>query len=261
MAARCPSDLALEHHLLAPERSPVADHLAACPACATRLESMRRQGDEFLQYVFPATVEAVQDAAEAGPARRLAWPRWLAVVPALGAATALVVFLARPAAPPPDYLGMKGSGELGLSVFVQEGTGPRLARDGAAVAGGAALRFRVRAGRPCHLWLLSVDARGQVSRLHPTRGDGGAAVEQTVDLPGGAVLDGQAGPERILAVCAPAPVAWASTEAAARAAFGAGGADTVRRASRLTGLPAGTVQDSLLLEKLAPDAPRQERTP
>jgi len=248
MTARCPSDLALERHLLAPERSSLTGHLAACPGCAARLETMKQQGEDFLRFVYPATVEAVEAAAER-PSALKAWRRWLALVPALGGAAALLFFLARPSAPPDDYLGVKGGGPLGLAVFVQEGTGPRLARDGEPVAAAASLRFRVRTGRPCHLWLLSLDARGQVSRLYPTQGEGGAAVERSADLPGGAVLDGQPGPERIIALCAPAPLGWASAEAAVRASAGAAGAESVRRAAPIAGLPAGTAQDSLLLEK------------
>jgi hypothetical protein len=117
------------------------------------------------------------------------------------------------------------------------------------VPAGSALRFRVRVARPCHLWLLSVDARGQVSRLYPTAGDGGATVERSADLPGGAVLDGQPGPERIIALCAPTPLGWARAEAAVRASLGPTGAESVRRAAPISGLPAETTQDSLLLEK------------
>jgi len=248
MTARCPSDLALERHLLSPERSTLAGHLAACPACAARLETMKRQGEEFLRFVYPATVEAVEAAAER-PSLAKAWRRWLLLVPALGGAAALLFFLARPAAPPDDYLGVKGGGPLGLAVFVQEGTTPRLARDGEPVAAGAALRFRIRTARPCHLWLLSLDARGQVSRLYPAQGEGGALVERSADLPGGAVLDGQPGPERLIALCAPAQLGWTSAEQAVRASVGAAGPDAVRHAVTVAGLPAGTAQDSLLLEK------------
>ena len=248
MTARCPSDLALETHLLAPERSSLTGHLAACQACAARLATMQRQGEDFLRFVYPATVEAVE-AAAARPSLTLAWRRWFALVPALGGAAALLLFLARPAAPPDDYLGLKGGGPLGLAVFVQDGSSPRLARDGEPVPAGSALRFRVRIARPCHLWLLSVDARGQVSRLYPAAGEGGAAVERSADLPGGAVLDGQPGPERIVALCAPAPLGWAAAESAVRASLGAPGPDSVRGAASIAGLPAGTAQDSLLLEK------------
>lgn len=248
MTARCPTDLALERHLMAPERSTLTGHLAACPGCAARLATMQRQGEDFLRYVYPATVEAVE-AAAARPSLRLAWRRWLLLVPALGGTAALLFFLARPAAPPDDYLGVKGGGPIGLAVFVQEGSSPRLARDGEPVPAGAAIRFRVRTARPCHLWLLSLDARGQVSRLYPAQGEGGALVERSADLPGGAVLDGQPGPERIIALCAPAPLGWAGAEQAVKASAGAAGPEAVRRAVAVAGLPAGTAQDSLLLEK------------
>jgi hypothetical protein len=248
MTARCPSDLALERHLLSPERSTLTGHLAACPACAARLETMKRQGEEFLRFVYPATVEAVE-AAAARPTLAKAWRRWLLLVPALGAAAALLVLVSRPAAPPDDYLGVKGGGPLGLAVFVQEGSAPRLARDGEPVAAGSALRFRIRTARPCHLWILSLDARGQVSRLYPVQGEGGALVERSADLPGGAVLDGQPGPERLIALCAPAPLGWASAEQAVRTSAGAAGPDVVRQAITVAGLPSGTAQDSLLLEK------------
>jgi hypothetical protein len=249
MIARCPSDLALEQHLASPEGSALAGHLAACPGCAARLATMQRQGEEFLRSVYPATVEAVEAAAAHGPGLFPAWGRWFALVPALGGAAALAIFLARPVAPPDDYVGVKGGGPLGLAVFVQEGNTPRAARDGDPVPAGAALRFRIRTARPCHLWLLSVDGRGQISRLYPTQGEGGAAVERSADLPGGAVLDGLPGPERVIALCAPAPLGWSGAEAAVRAAFGASGPEMVRRAVPISGLPAGTAQDSLLLEK------------
>ncbi len=249
MTARCPSDLALERHLLSPERSTLTAHLAACPACAARLQTMQRQGEEFLRYVYPATVEAVEAAAASGPSGAVRWLRWLALVPALGAAAALALFLAFPSAPPDDYLGIKGGGALGLTVFVQEGANARPVRDGETVPAGAALRFRVRTARACRLWVLSVDGRGQVSRLYPTQGEGGAVLERTADLPGGALLDGLAGPERVVALCAPEALPWAGAEAAVRAAFPAPGPEPVRRGAVVAGLPAGAAQDAVLLEK------------
>jgi Domain of unknown function (DUF4384) len=248
MSARCPSDLALERHLLEPEASSLAGHLAACPACAARLAAMQQQDEDFASFVYPVTVEAVEATAGSRWTAILAWRRWLVLVPALGAAAA-VFLMARPTAPPDDYLGVKGGGPLGLAVFVQEGTGARQAHDGEVVAAGAALRFRIRTAQPCHLWILSVDARGQISRLFPLQGEGGAVVERSADLPGGAVLDGQPGPERILALCTPAPVAWPGAEAAVRAVFTPAGPEAVRRGATVTGLAPGAAQDSVLLEK------------
>lgn len=245
MTARCPSDLALEKHLLAPEASALRGHLEACQPCRDRLTEMRRLGDEFQQYVFPATVGAVEAAA----ARRPAWDlmRWLAPLPALAAAAALVL-VAGPGAPPDDYLGVKGGGSMGLAVFLQGAAGPHPAKDGEVVPASAAVRFKVRPARPCRLWVLSVDATGQVSRLFPAEGEGGLEVTRVTELPGGAVLDGQAGPERFLALCAPVPLTYAVVEGAVRAAAAAG-PEAVRALRTIPGLPAGTVQDTVLLEK------------
>jgi hypothetical protein len=245
MTPRCPSDLALEKLLLDPAGTPLAPHLDGCPRCQARLAEMKRQGEDFLRYVFPATVEAVEAAA----ARRPAWDlvRWLAPLPALAAAAA-VILVVGPGGPPEGYLGVKGGNSMGLAVFLQRPDGPHPARDGEVVPASASVRFKVRPSRPCRLWLLSVDATGQVSRLFPADGDGGVEVVRTTELPGGAVLDGQQGPERFLALCAPGPIPYARVEGAVRAAVSAG-ADAVRSMRTIPGLPAGTYQDSVLLEK------------
>jgi len=245
MTERHPTDLALEAHLLQPDGSPLAAHLAGCARCTARLTEMQAQGEAFHRFVYPATVAAVEAAASPVPWWRR---RWLALVPALAAAAA-VVMLIRPSAPPDDYLGTKGGGGVGLSVFVQDGGGARPIRDGEAVRADASVRFRVRAQKACRLWILSLDDRGQVSRLYPAEGTGGAEVSGQADIPGGAVLDGQAGPERIWAVCTPAPATWKSLAKVIQAATAPGPSGVRAPPSGTTGLPPGTVADSVLLEK------------
>jgi hypothetical protein len=243
VTARCPSELALERHLLEPEGSPLQPHVDGCPRCLARLAEMRRQGEAFQQYVYPSTAAAVEAAAQP---RRFTLRRWLLAVPAL-AAVAVAVLLLRPAAPPDDYLGVKGSG-LGLTVFVQEGGAGRPLKSGEAVRADAALRFRVRAAAACRLWIFSLDAQGQLSRLYPGEGTGGAAVSGAVEIPGGAVLDGQAGPERIFAVCSPTPAKWKVLAAPIKAAT-APGPEGLRAAPITAGLPEGVTVDSVLVEK------------
>jgi len=64
---------------------------------------MKRQGEDFQRFVFPATVAAIEEAA----ARRPAWDflRWLTPLPALAAAAA-VVLVVGPGAPDVDYTGL-----------------------------------------------------------------------------------------------------------------------------------------------------------
>jgi hypothetical protein len=246
MTARCPSDLALESHLLDPDRSPIAPHVAACPRCAERLERMRAEGEEFAARVFPATVDAVEEAA----ARRPWWrrPAFALPIPVL-AAFAAAVLLLRPSGPPEDYVGLKGgAGGLGLTLFTPgpAGVGPVL--DGAGIAARASIRFRVRTVTPCHLWIASVDASGNVSRLYPAGGGGGAyLLPGEVDLPGGAVLDGGLGPERLYAICTPHTWPWGSVHAELVGATSRPA--TVRRPAPLGDLPTGSTWTTLLLEK------------
>lgn len=245
-----PSELALERHLLDPAASPVRDHVGGCQRCSARLAEMKRQGEEFLQFVFPATVEKVEDAAEKA-SRRFSWLQIFAPVSAVAAAAALFL-LVQPAGDgfPADYDGIKGSGGLGLSVFVNRPAGVHCAQEGEPVSAADQIRFRVDLTRkqPCHLWILSVDAAGQVSRLFPTSGDGGAMVATRYEIPGGAVLDGKPGPERVFAICTREPAFYAAVERAVQAAT-ARGETAVRGVRTLVDLPEGTAQASVLLEK------------
>lgn len=245
-----PSELALERHLLEPAPK-VRAHLDACGRCAARLEEMKRQGDEFLQYVFPATVEKVEQAAEKG-ARRFSWFQLFAPASAAVAALALLLMV-RPVSEDAcpitaDGTCIKGKGGLGLSVFLNGAAGARVAREGEAVAANAAMRFRVRPSEPCHLWIVSVDSGGQVSRLFPTAGDGGAMVATQLDVPGGALLDGKSGPERVIAICTPAPMYYAAVERIVQTSM-ARGEPAVRGNRDIGGLPEETGQASVLLEK------------
>ncbi len=244
MTARCPSDLALEAYLLEVDRTPVDAHLDACEPCRARLARMREEGEEFRRLVFPATVEAVEDAAERPWKRWFNWRFVVAPVGALAAAAAAVLLIVRQ--PGPDYIGSKGA-KLGLSVFVNAADGVRAIEDGAVVPASAALRFKVRPASDCWLWIMSVDASGQISRLYPPKGTPPDKRNEG-PVPGGALLDGQAGPERIFAVCAPdEKMAW--SEVKASAAVATGGAGRVRTAKSLGGPLARAVQATVLVEK------------
>jgi hypothetical protein len=230
-------------HLLDPRRSALGEHLDACGACKERLARMASEGEHFVRFVYPRTVDRVIEAG--APRRRgsrlLDW-----LIPAGGLAAAAALLLVSPV-PPSDHLGVKGA-SLSLQAFVGGEGAARAVSDGERVPPASLLRFRVAAGTPCQLWLVSVDGQGQFSRLYPPEGDRPAAVRGGTTLPGGVALDGATGPERLYAVCSPEPVPLDVVERASRAAA-AGGEDGLRRATSLPGLPAGAVQASLLVEK------------
>lgn len=244
-ATACPSDLVLELFLLDPPRAGIAPHLDACPGCAKRIARMRLEGEEFHRFVFPATVGAVEEALSTP---RLDWRRIFAPAGALAAAAvAAVLFFMIPAEPHPDYEGVKGPGML-LSVFANGDDPDCAVAEGEAVHADAQLWFRVSPATQCWLWIMSVDASGQISRLYPPPGTS-PQLRSSGDVPGGVKLDGQAGPERVFAVCAPDQgMTWDEVKAAAAEAA-SGGADGVRSARNLGGSLAGTYQATVLLEK------------
>jgi hypothetical protein len=220
-----PSDLKLERHLLDPERSPVAGHVAGCERCRARLAEMEAQGDTFRRFVYPATLENVS---------RSRWTPWRTLwllAPAAGLAAVLLI--AQPG-PTSDYIGTKG-GALTMTAYAALPSGPRMLADGESIPASASVRFRVRTAQPCDLALISVDAAGQVSKLYAQEVRGDAA------LPGGIHLDGKAGPERFFAVCT-GPAGYDAVEQAARRIGG-----DVRQNRALPGVQGPQV--SLLIEK------------
>ena len=252
IAARHPSDLALEDYLMARERSKVAPHVGGCDTCRGRIAQMEREGQDFLQYVFPATVAKVEEAASRGA--RPAWMRWVYLVPLPVAGLAAVLFVAlspgqKMTGPGEDYIGVKGAaGTLGLTVFLGAVEGARPLKGGEVVPLNSALRFSVSAAKECNLWVLSVDGTGEVSRLYPVSGDRAAALKRGGVLPGGAVLDGKPGPERIFAVCSAKELPYTTVERAAQGAV-TPGEMAVRSVGVIPGLPDGTAQATVLLEK------------
>jgi hypothetical protein len=235
-----PSILKLEAHLLDPARSLVAGHLASCDHCRDVLVTMQTQGDEFMRIVYPATVQSLMPR----PSSRWSWAGIFAPVAALAAA-AVVVVVSR--GPDSDYSGTKGF-SVKLNVYASLEAGARVLSDKDQVPANAALRFRIQPGKPCNLGIVSVDERGEVSRLFPASGNTGEKLAAVEDLPGGAILDGKPGPERIFAVCSAQPLEMPQVEQAVKVATGTG-AEAVRAINTIPGLPAGTVQATLLLEK------------
>jgi hypothetical protein len=249
VTARCPSELALERHLLEPQASPVREHVAGCARCAARLGEMRREGEDFHRDVFPATLAAIEAAAR--PAWRGPLGRWLVLGSALAAVAGAVVVL-RMAAAPDDHI--DATTGIGMAVRVQDAGAARTVRDGDTVGAGAQLHVRVRTAAGCRLWILALDAAGEVSRLYPGEGTGGAAVLGEVELPVTVTLGGRAGPERLYAVCTPGPSRWRALAPQLKGGTGSGD-DLVRTPPDVARLPPGTMLASVLLEKRTSSRP------
>ena len=241
-AAGCPSPLELEEELASRVRGKDGVHAATCPACRERLAEMERAGEAFRREVYPGTVDEVMEAATAPWAA--GWRRRAFMLLPLGglAATALLLILFAPHLASDD-MGPKRA-PLGLAVYAAGAAVP--IHDGARAPPGAELRFRVRSSRPCRLWLVAAD-EGGVLQVFPGPGDA-PVVEGTSALPRTARVEPGTGPLRFYAVCGDDTVSGPDVERSVRAAT-AGGAKAVRRGGMLLGLPPGTLEATVLLER------------
>jgi hypothetical protein len=250
VTTRCPSDLRLEAYLLDAGKSGLAPHVDACTACRVRLEQMAAEAEDFRKFVFPATVDAV--IAAAAPRPPLSW--FAAFLPVAAACAAGLLLLVKPV-PPEGFLAAQGE-VLSLQVFAQLPEGSRQLTNGELVAQSAPLRFLVKSSVPCRVRVMAVDCEGRVSVLHPPAGEEARLVTGSEVLPGDAVLPGDEGPERIYAVCSreSLPVLALADSLKDQSA---GDDDRVRRTDRISGLPPGTLQATLLVEH-GEEKPAQE---
>ncbi len=228
--AQCPTDLALEEHLLKANPA-IARHMAVCAHCQI-WERAAAQAARAFAHESPRWLANTR--TRPSPVRR-----WAPLLPVAALAAAALFFL-RPA--PPETPPYATKGEV-LTVYVGGQGEPRAATQGERVRPGEELRFHVAPGPAAFVWIASVDSTGTVSRLMPAEGNAPLAVGGAQLLPGGAVLDAAEGPERIWAVISDEPLSWAVVEQALRGS-------PVRDAAELH-IP-GARTATVLLERGAP---------
>lgn len=239
-AARCPSDLRLEEYLLDPDSSGLASHVDSCETCRGRIARMNAEGEEFRQYVFPATVDAV--VAASSPRR----PGWLGIlIPVAATCAAALLFVVKPMAPE-AVLAAKGE-VLRMQVLAATPDGVQPVVNGALVPPKTPLQIQVESTVACRLKVMAADCEGRVTVLHPAAGEESTLVTRSGPAVIQAVLQGDEGPERVYAVCSkePLPVLALAVNLKDQST---GDDDRVRRAARISGLPHGTLQATLLVE-------------
>ncbi|ABC84015.1 hypothetical protein [Anaeromyxobacter dehalogenans] len=185
-------------------------------------------------------MNAVNRASAIPPPRRLP-PRLLAALVPLGTfvlTAVAVVAVLRSAVPQPPVLGLSAWGG-------RPGAAQPLP-DGASVRAGASLYLELDPGGPCPLWLVAVDAAGQVRRIHPIVAAPQAHAALDVEVQASPAR----GPQRFFAVCAPDEGLDYARVLAAAGAVAREGATALRAARALAGLPDGTRQASILVEAM-----------
>jgi hypothetical protein len=239
-AVRCPSELRLEEYLLDPDSSGLASHVDSCETCRGRVARMNAEGEQFRQYVFPATVDAV--VAASAPRR----PSWLGLLlPVAATAAAALLFVVKPVAPE-AVLAAKGE-VLKMKVLAAIPGGVQAVPNGALVPLKVPLQIHVESTVACRLKVVAADCEGHVTILHPAAGEESTVVTKSGPAVIQAVLQGDEGPERVYAICSrePLPLLALATNLKDQST---GDDDRVRRAARISGLPPGTLQATLLVE-------------
>jgi hypothetical protein len=223
----CPSDLVLDRLRLGEldATSDAAAHVDGCARCARRAAELRAEARQFAEDpLVPLRAADVRARVRRG---RLAAPLWSGMLAAAAAAAMLLLFVReRPPAAP--SLRSKGRGALELVVRRSDGRVEPVAA-GTLLHAGEAVRFIVSTDEGGYLAIVGADARQAVTAYQPASGAArpiGAGPRQLID--GSVVLDDAAGPERMVAVICPRPLAVDVVTAAARKALGRAGGDPHR---------------------------------
>lgn len=212
MNEQCPSNFALDAFRLGLDRGP-ADHVKSCRRCNDWLAAQAQLEDQ----VAPVAIPAERQRPRAGIVKYLLG---LGLPVAVGASVLLL--LVRPK--PPTETAKGGSIPVEIA-RMRGGTLAWLPPQGSLLPDDS-VRFFVGRNDVEDRYVLigSVDGSEQLSRFYPAHADG-----CSVSLPGpgealagSIVIDGAAGPERIVVVVSHRPLCWSTiAEPVRRLALGA----------------------------------------
>jgi hypothetical protein len=214
----CASDFALDALALSGDAAPeVAAHVRECASCRERSEQRRLVEEEFERGVAPPFWRAVVHEHRRRRRRRL-WA--LALAPALSAACALVILVARgDTGRPPVEVVAKGTPSLEIHCRRGGRTFAMAARD--AVEPGDELRFvpRPASTQAHYIQVASIDGTGSYTPFYPA-----LPAAESLPLPpsgqplaGSIRLDDAPGPERLFVVLSTTPLPVAAVREAAQA--------------------------------------------
>lgn len=230
------TDLGLELHLAEQvDPAAVVAHLEDCALCRTRVAAARAHDEGAAMPAFIPRAD-VAPPATAAPANRT----WMFGAVALAATALLAIGLSQTGGEADDEWRVKGSRDLALQVYLDEGEVSTRLRDGDGVEAGDRLGFRIHTRRGGHLLVVGVDARSDPYLCYPQHTDGRSAelfgADGPTALPEAIRMDETPGIERLVAILCDAPFEYSDVR------------DGLTRGSE--DLRAGCDQDELILEKL-----------
>ncbi|MEZ0314519.1 MAG: hypothetical protein ACAI38_22345 [Myxococcota bacterium] len=198
--------------------------LAADPALAARVESMRSARQQFLADEPYATFRIEHERRRAPVKKRFSL--WLPTGFAAAAATALLLLFIVPEV---DSERVKGSG-VGLTVALVGSGAPKALASGAVVHPGDRLQLAYDAGDYRYLALIGIDGGGVMNVYYPEGGEVMARrpAESRGAFPFSLTLDATLGTETMVAVFAEQPLPLKRIEEAVRKNEVLPGVSTVR---------------------------------
>lgn len=214
-------DLLMLSSLSEQEAQSAHEHLRSCTVCKRYWDELEEDKARFEQFVFPRTVESIEQRAQSTSLWSRLQTRWAFLVPTLGAVAALFILVAMPRGAGTEdepYLGVKGAGDglATIEVVVQRAElGQFPVKPGSRLQPKDRIRFVVNPGAARYLLIGSRDGAGNVTVYFPYGGVQSAPVPRgRQELPGSIELDEVLGAERLVAVFSDAPVAAEALRAA-----------------------------------------------
>lgn len=187
-----------------PQEERVTHHVDGCAECRGYVDALRTANEAFLKAKPPELFLRQLDRREAAAPKRSTWWRWLiAAVPVAAAAIALVLV------PTDDGILLKGGAGFRVAALPSGATEPKLLGPDAHVAAGDSLRFGFESETDGHLLVLERDGTGATSVFWPYNADtsGPVAAHRREFLTGSVELDAAPGPEWLVAIFSPRPIA------------------------------------------------------
>ncbi|MBK7862826.1 MAG: hypothetical protein IPJ65_30310 [Archangiaceae bacterium] len=212
-------DLLLMSALTGDRQAEAKTHLDGCALCQKRWSELNEDKARFEQFVFPRTLQKLE--------QRLAVPSlverlragWLMLVPAAGAVVvaslAAAVWLGgRSPSDDAPYIGIKGGPTLEV-VALRPEMGQFPVKPTTVLHPKDKIRFVVNGAGSKYLMIASRDGAGAFTVYHPFGAEQSAAVDEgRVEIPRSVELDDTLGSERLVAVFSDSPISASAVKTA-----------------------------------------------
>jgi hypothetical protein len=216
-------DLLLMSALTGDRQTEAKSHLDGCPLCQKRWSELNEDKQRFEQFVFPRTLQKLEERLAAPSLMERLRAGWKMLVPAMGAVIAASLAAAvyvggkdRTQTEDDVYIGMKGGPTLEVIASRPEG-GQFPVKAGAVLKPKDKIAFIVTSPAK-YLLIASRDGAGAFTVYHPFGAQQSGQIEPgKSQLPGSIELDEVVGKERLIAVFSDEPVKADAVKAALEA--------------------------------------------